>query len=295
MTVTTSNPHPVPLLRMVVLAVVWAAAVELLVLTVGYGQRRGFGSDAHAYWLAARRLSYVLPPRAEDAYLYSPLFADLLRPFGLLPWPVFYGVWVAGSGVALGWLVRPLPARWAVPVVLVCTIELVFGNVHLLLAAAVVAGLSGSRSAWLFPVLTKVATGVGLVWYLARGEWRRLVEIGAVFAVVVGGSVLTQPGAWQAWLGMLLRHDASTPDGMGGFAVRAAVAVVLVVAAARTGSPWAVAVATMLANPVSVLSGVAILAAVPRLAVMGSAPRLSRSTVSPASRPMPSRSTPSPV
>lgn len=275
------------------LVVVWAAGIGMVLLTVTYGRRWGMGTDAHAYWLAAQHLSYVRPPRQVDAFVYSPLFADVLRPLGYLPAPVFYGVWLAASAAALCWLLRPLPTRWAVPVALLCSVEFLFGNIHLLLAAALVAGLRGSRTVWLLPVLTKVATGVGLLWFVARGEWRRVAEIAAVFVLVVGGSYLVQPAAWTAWVGLLLRHG-STPDGSASFAVRAVAAVVIVAVAARTGIAWPVAVATMLANPVSVLSGLVLLVAIPQLAT-GASPTLSRSTASRASSPTPSRSTASPV
>ena len=77
------------------------------------------GSDAHAYWLAASAgLSYDRAPGQVDAFLYSPAFAAVMKPTGLLPWPVFLVLWITLSLVILLWLLRPVPTRWAIAFVL---------------------------------------------------------------------------------------------------------------------------------------------------------------------------------
>ena len=47
------------------------------------------------------------------------------------------------------------------------------GNVQPLLAAAVVIGFRWP-AAWAFVILTKIAPGIGLLWFVFRREWRNL-------------------------------------------------------------------------------------------------------------------------
>ncbi len=208
------------------------------------------GSDTHAYWLAAQgELSYGRRPGERDAYLYSPVFLTVIRPLALLPYPGFLALWAGLLAVVLIWLVRPLRARWAVPVALCCVPELVIGNIYILLAAAVVLGVRRPE-AWAFPVLTKVTTGVGLLWFAARGDWRGLARGTAAVALIVGVSYLLEPAHWHAWVRFLLEHRDGTADSTLSFVLRCAVAVVLVVLAARAGQPWLLAPAVLLASPV---------------------------------------------
>ncbi len=87
----------------------------------------------------------------------------------MLPWPPFCAAWFGIEAAALAWLVRPLRARWAIPVLLLGLPELVVGNIYILLAVAAVVGI-GKPAAWSFPILTKVTPGVGLLWFAARGR-----------------------------------------------------------------------------------------------------------------------------
>ncbi|MEZ4596262.1 MAG: hypothetical protein R3C32_05075 [Chloroflexota bacterium] len=86
-----------------------------------------------------------------------------------IPWPVFVTAWFA-AGVALYvWMVGPWSlALLAVPVF---AVELFIGNIHLLLALAVVLGFRWP-AAWSFVLLTKVTPGIGLLWFVVRREWR---------------------------------------------------------------------------------------------------------------------------
>ena len=53
-------------------------------------------------------------------------------------------------------------------------LELYHGNIHLLMAAAIVLGFRYPIG-WSFLLLTKVTPGVGLVWFAVRREWRPLI------------------------------------------------------------------------------------------------------------------------
>lgn len=242
------------------------------------------GWDAHAYWLTGHEaLTYSRAPGAWDAFEYSPLFADAVRPLAALPWPVFWVLWGGLEGAALWWLLRPVPVRWAIPVALLCVPELVMGNVYLLLAAAAVVGMR-RPAAWLLPVLTKITPGVGLIWFLARGEWRRLFEAAATLTVLVGVSYYLQPAAWEAWLRMLTGGGGGLRDSVALFAVRCLIAAGIVVFAAASGRPWLIPVAMVVANPMAVLTSLTMLTAIPRLRALDvvpsswSVPRPSRST-----------------
>jgi hypothetical protein len=231
-------------------------------LAMGYP----IGQDSHAYWLAAQgSLTYGAVPGQRDAYLYSPAFAAAIKPLALLPWPLFAAAWAVAAALVVFWLVKPLRARWAVPVALLCVPEIVVGNIYIFLAAAAVIGMRWP-AAWSFAVLTKVTTGVGLLWFAVRGEWKRLFQGAGVTALIVAFSYALEPEAWHSWVQFLFDNREGTPDSTVTFVVRAILAIALVVIGARKHWAFLLAPAVVLASPV--LAHVlpwTVLAAVPRL------------------------------
>jgi Glycosyltransferase family 87 len=250
------------------LNVAWMAAVAFGgVVAIGglVVAPRMAGQDAHAYWSSGHAaLTYLRPPRHLDAFLYSPLVADAIKPLTLLPWPVFWSLWSGAELAALLWLLRPLPPRWIIPIVLCSTLELLQGNVNVFLGVAVVVGMRHPIG-WLFPILTKVVTGVGFLWFAVRGEWRRLAAAALIGTALVGLSYALQPGAWQGWVRLLLRDSGGSPDGRGWFVLRCLLGVAMVIVAARWRRPWVVPIAVALVTPVWTVMGLTILAAIPRL------------------------------
>src|SRR5690348_6311250 len=98
--------------------------------------------------------------------------------FTFLPWPVFAVAWAAFLFAVYLWMTgrRNWLPLLAFPPIL---FELSMGNIHLLLAAAIVLGFRWP-AAWSFVLLTKVTPGVGLLWFAVRREWRSLaVALGA--------------------------------------------------------------------------------------------------------------------
>lgn len=215
----------------------------------------GPGQDARAYWEAARAVLEGRDPYGfgtvgqETAYLYAPAFAQLTAPLGLLPWTAYLVVWTGLLLVALRILAGPL----LLAPLLVCTFpELWGGNITLLYALAVVAGLRFTGT-WALLILTKVTPGLGLLWFLVRREWRPLAVALAVTGAVAGLSALLAPEAWAAWIG-LLRESAGGSTVSGSIpvplVVRLPLAALVIAWAARRDAAWLLPAGVVLALPV---------------------------------------------
>jgi hypothetical protein len=229
----------------------------------------GFGLDSHAYWSAWRNGLYSAAPEQRDAYLYSPAFAQVLAPLVvLLPLSAFTALWTAINFAALWWLVGrlALPSLFFLPI----SFEIISGNVHLLYAAAIVAGFRYPAT-WALMLLTKITPGVGLIWFGVRREWRSLAIALGVTAVIVAVSFLVDRTSWEQWIGVL-RTDL-TGAGQASFstvgwylavplAPRLVVAAAIVAVAAWTHRRWLVPFAVVVSLPVVWLNGLAVLAAV---------------------------------
>lgn len=196
------------------LSVVVALGLGLALAVAQVAHLTPIAQDALAYWRAepghlyASRYQFALTP-----FGYSPAFADALIPFRLLPEQVFTGLWQLGLVTALVLTIR----EWALPVLLVGYLaafvpalgplgavgsDVAMGNIHVLLGAVAVFGLRWP-ALWSFALLSKVTPGVGLLWFVARGEWRNLgIALGATAALVLVSFVFI-PGDWFAWFGFL--------------------------------------------------------------------------------------------
>jgi hypothetical protein len=224
--------------------------------------------DGHAYWAANPLHPYNFGALyTQDAYFYSPVFTQLLWPLHALPWPIFAGFWTITLAAVLTWL----GGRWSGYVLLIpfVAIELAMGNIHILIAGAIVAGFRWP-AAWAFILLTKVTPGVGLFWFLVRHEWRSLAIALGVTATLAAASFALAPSLWFDWINVLRTTQAnsvrpSTPFDFIPLPVRLAIAAALVVWAARTDRRWVVPVAATLALPVVYLNGLALLVAAPYL------------------------------
>jgi hypothetical protein len=220
------------------------------------------GGDAHAYWLTGHRDHlYVGGPMTQDAYLYSPAFAQLIWPLTQLPWPMFCTVWLTGLTIAYAWLLRPLPGPWAFTALLACGVAVVQGNITAFLAVALVFAASRPGS-WMLAALTKITICLGPFWFAARREWNKLaVALGAT-AVVAAVSLALNPSAWSDWFTLVIhaRGDPSLP-------FRLATGIGLTIVAARRGSLWLLAPAMIITTPVvlGVVPYLSLLAAIPRL------------------------------
>jgi hypothetical protein len=228
--------------------------------------------DARAYWTADLAHLYDRGRvGGVDAYLYSPLYAQLFQPLTWLPWTVFAAIWAGLNLVALGWMVGP--AIGAVLLIIPASPvidEVSTGNIHLLLAAAVV--LSFRWPAWwAFPVLTKVTPGVGAAYLAGARQWRGLAIAIGVTAALSLISFAIAPHLWSDWLGMLTSNvNRTIPADIavipGPLAVRSVVGLGVALAGGILGWRWMVPVAATLALPVPWSSGLSVLVAVIALA-----------------------------
>lgn len=240
-------------------AAVWSAIV---VFSEPWGRPWGTGQDAYCYWIPTYDQPYARSDWTDPiAYVYSPAFLQLLAPLKVLPWQAFMAVWTT---IQLGAVLVLTGRRWFVAGVILGLMELAGGNIHLLLAAAMVLGFRWP-AAWALVLLTKITPGVGLLWFLIRREWRNLgIALGAT-ALIAAVSFVSMPDAWLEWVGVLSRiagRDGTWAAVPIPFLVRLPVAIVLVVWGARTDRRWVVPVAGMLALPALWYGGLSMLLAV---------------------------------
>ncbi|MEO8625771.1 MAG: glycosyltransferase 87 family protein [Candidatus Limnocylindrales bacterium] len=239
----------------------WLATGFALIVVTSIVQ--SFGYDAYSYWsidfndLYGRALSSNF---ALGAFRYAPPIAFLFGPMGALPWWLFLWLWEALMLALVAWL----GGRWSLLLLALppVALELYHGNIHLLIAAAIVLGMR-YPAAWSFVLLSKVTPGVGLLWFAARREWRSLaIALGAT-AVISLTTLIIAPDYWRGWIHSLV----SNLDDPQWFSVpppaqiRLPIAALVVVWGARTDRPWTVAVAATLGLPIIWPHGLCVLAA----------------------------------
>lgn len=244
----------------------WLVAIGTWLLVVALalplGRELRTGQEAFCYWVASIHAPYALSDWTQPvAYVYSPAFLQAIAPLTELPWIAFFGAWTALLLLAVRYLTGP---RLFAIGVLLATLEIVGGNISLLLAVAMVAGFRWP-AAWAFVLLTKVTPGIGLLWFVVRREWHSLgIALGAT-ALIVAVSAVIMPNAWLEWFGLLVSlagRDGTSAALPIPFLVRLPFAVAIVVWGARTDRRWTVPVAGMLALPALWYGGLTMLLAV---------------------------------
>lgn len=224
-----------------------AALGGVVFMAVGIAMT-GYRMDAYAYWWGAH-----LPPdlyaRGWNTptvnFVYSPAAAQSLAPLAVLPYGAFYALVVAAETAALVWLTGPLLALVGIAFVQPVQDEILTGNIHLLLAAAVVGGFR-YPALWSTVLLTKVVPGVGLVWFAVRREWRALAIALGVTAVIAAVSFLLAPHLWGEWIARLAASSGIAPVPLG---PRLVIGAALVAYGATRDWYWTVPFAAALAMP----------------------------------------------
>ncbi len=232
--------------------------------------------DLHAYWITRAGVDYAShAPGPAGTYLYSPAFAEAIRPLTILPLPVFAAIWTALGAPLFVWLVGRRALLFAIlPPVLVTLVQ---GQLDLAYAAVAIIGLR-YPAAWALPLLTKVTPGIGVVWFLIRREWRSLaIALGATL-VIAGVSYAIDPAAWSDWLALLLRTQGPTNEPNLIYLpipvlARAPIALAVIAWGAWTNRYWTVPVAMTLAMPILWVNSFTILVALyPLLSVAADSP-----------------------
>jgi hypothetical protein len=236
-----------------------------LLVVIG-SQAKTVGFDALSYWIYSIDDPYRITHGTMGSFVYSPVAARLFQLDSLLPFWQFLWLWL---GVLLATAIWLGGRRWlwvlAFPPV---ALELYHGNIHLLIAAAIVLGFR-YPAAWAFVLLTKVAPGVGLLWFLVRREWRNLAIALGVTATLVVVSLVVDFRLWQEWIDkellVSLRQPPSQPQIAIPLLIRMPIAAAIVVWGALRNRKWTVPLAAALAMPVLWISAFAVLAALPAL------------------------------
>ncbi|MEO6350139.1 MAG: glycosyltransferase 87 family protein [Candidatus Limnocylindrales bacterium] len=113
-------------------------------------------------------------------------------------------------------------------------------------------------------LLTKVTPGVGLLWFVARREWRSLaLALGMTAAVILVTAVLL-PRQWLDWMAMLASSSGAAPPWPAlpvPVIPRLVVAAAIVWWGAQRGYRWAVSLAAAISVPALWPGAFAILAA----------------------------------
>lgn len=209
--------------------------------------------DLHAYWTTHDAISYSgSNPFLIGAYLYAPAFAQIINPLTAFPWPVFAATWTLLMVAVYVWLV----GRWAFPVLFstAVALELYLGQIDIFIAAAIVVGFR-YPAAWAFPLLTKVAPGVGLVWFLVRKEWRNLAIAIAATIGIAALSAMFAPEAWRGWFDLLRRSVTDRQTIEGDYLaipiwLRLPIGVAIIAWGARTNRRWTVPIGVLLSMPI---------------------------------------------
>ena len=209
--------------------------------------------DMHTYWTTGAGYAYSSSnPYEIGAYLYAPAFAQAISPITSLPWPWFAALWTAVSVAVYVWLA----GRWAFPLLFTgaVALELYLGQIDILIAAAVVIGFR-YPAVWAFPLLTKVAPGIGLLWFVFRREWRNLAIAIAATVAIAGASAVLAPALWNGWWDLLRRSLLDRHAVEGAYLgipmiARLPVAVGILFWGARSDRHWTVPVAILLAMPI---------------------------------------------
>jgi hypothetical protein len=239
------------------------AGVLLLIITMRTGGGPGF--DFFAYWAVDPADPYKVH-EGFGAFHYTPPLVWFAAPLRLFSWPLAYWIYFGILMLVLVWLARDWALAWlAFPPV---ASELYHGNIHLLIAAALVLSLR-YPVAYLFLALSKVSPGVIALWYLARREWRNFAIAVGGAAIVAAIAFLVAPDLWLEWLKHLSVYATQAQNLIGiPLVVRLPIAALLVLVAARTDRPWILAPAVVLSLPLLWVHGLAVLVAITPLVRM---------------------------
>ena len=225
----------------ILLAISTGLCVQVLILLTVSG---GDPVDALCYWLTNPAIPYN---RVQFAYGYSPVAAQLAAPMFWWPFPLFAFVLRLLEVASLVFLTGPLAGAliFTTPV----ASEVNAANINLPIAVIMVLGFRWP-ALWVFPLLTKPSMGIGLLWFVLRGEWRKAAIPIAIAGALSLGSFLFDQRVWFEWVDWL-RTNPAVGEWPYPFPLwaRLPFSIALIVWGARTNRPWTVALASALSLP----------------------------------------------
>jgi hypothetical protein len=241
-------------------------ALYWIELVAGLGAHR---YDAWTYWATDPLDPYRNSTLgARGAYVYSPAWVQLMEPLRHVPWETAYALWTAVYLAALAWLVGPILAAVALIVLPTAQLNILGGNVQLMMAVAVVVGMR-YPAAWSYILLTKVTPGVALLWFAVRREWRSLAMALGFTSAIALASFVVAPNLWFEWVHSLASNSSVEIERTIlplPLWLRLGASAVVVLLAARRNRPAALVVAVIIAQPVVWAGAITMLLAGFRLA-----------------------------
>ena len=253
------------------------AGTVMVGFVIGLAQALGraeAGTDNILYWHdTGNGLAYPAQWMISSSWwVYPPPLGQSLEFIH----PIGFPAYLVASSVLLFAALAYVARGWSLPLVGLGFLGIAFpspptlilaqpfgwallGNVQLLMAAAIVAGMRWP-AAWAVPLLTKIGPGVGLLWFAVRHEWRNLSIALAATLAISAASFLLSPSDWANWLRFVASNLNSPMDSKVvatiaiptvpiPFIVRAAMSGGLVIWGARTNRIWTVPVAAGWAIP----------------------------------------------
>lgn len=166
------------------------------------------GYDLTSYWLANVDYPTVTDLSGQGPFRYAPAVALVMAPLRLLPWEALEVLWLGLQLAALWYIGR----RWTLALIIFPPVwlDLVYGNINIMLAAMIVAGFR-YPAVWSFALLTKVTPGIGLIWFAVRREWKSLaIALGTTAAIVLVSVAIKGLEPWQNWVHFLTTSTAMT-------------------------------------------------------------------------------------
>jgi hypothetical protein len=226
------------------------------------------GFDAYAYWALNFDDLYGISYMDLGAFRYSPAFAQAFAWSRLLPWELFAGL-IIGASLLILWR---WAGRWTIALIALppVALELYHGNIHLLMAAAMVVGFR-YPAAWAFLLLAKVTPGIAVLWFAGARQWRNLaIALGATAALATV-SFLIAPRQWFEFAAVnaaaFISFDPPRPYPIPvSFLIRAPLAAAIALWGGWTQRRWTVPVAATIALPIIWIHGLAMLVALIPLA-----------------------------
>jgi hypothetical protein len=252
-------------LLIILFAVSAGICVQVLALLT---MSRGNPVDALSYWLTDPANPYPVGQK-EFQFGYSPIIAQAWAPLFHLPIDVFVFVFRLFEVIGLVALTGPLAGAliFTPPV----ASEVNAANINFTLGVIMVLGFRWP-ALWAIPLLTKPSMGVGLVWFMARGEWRKAATPIVIAGALAAVSFAFDQRVWFDWIQWI--RTGTLPVGSWPYPwpiwARLPFSLALVLWGARTNRPWTVAVAAGFALPRLYFQSPAILvAAIPLIPWLG--------------------------